>query len=223
MADLVKTDDLGFVAQYNNFSEKIGTYATDLGLTGPEVAAITADSEYLGFTVLGAIKAKEYGQAWTSRKDRMRKGSDVAMGTFPEGVDVSTPPAVVLPGIEKRFRALITTIKAHPAYNNDMGEDLGIVAANSEAEITSPELKVKKDGVNVVISFSKGNNDGASLYSKRGSEVAFTFLALDTKSPYIDTRPNLVPGTPEKREYYAKLFDDSAEHGDASPTVSITL
>jgi hypothetical protein len=223
MADVVKADDLGFVAQLKNFSEKIGTYSTDLGLTAVQVAAIAADSAYLSFTVLGAIQAKEYGQAWTSRKDRLRNGGAATMGTFPASVDVSTPPPVVLPGLEKRFRALITTIKAHPAYNNDMGQDLGIVAANAGEELTAPTLKVKRDGETVVIGFSKGDNDGVRIYSKRGSEVAFTFLALDTKTPYVDNRPNLVPGTPEKREYYAKLFDDAAEHGDPSDTVSITL
>jgi hypothetical protein len=223
MSTLIENTDLGFVAQLTNMKDKIGGYASALGFSPAQVAAIGADADYMSFMVLGLVNAKEYTKAWTSRKDETRKGTALALGVYPIPVDITTPPALVAPGVEKRYSNLVATIKANAAYTNAMGEDLGIIAANSGAEVTTPELKLKRDGVTVVVGFSKGNNDGARIYSRRGSELAFTFLALDTKSPYVDTRPNLVPGTPEKREYYAILFDDSNEVGDPSAIVSIIL
>lgn len=104
-----------------------------------------------------------------------------------------------------------------------MGEDLGIHTPEGSAAITAPVLTVKADVDHAVISFKKGKADGVRLYCKRGSETAFTFLAIDTRSPYVDNRPNLVEGMPEKREYYAYLFDDDAPMGEQSAIVSITL
>ena len=220
---LIADSDLAFVAQLNNMKAKIGGYATTLGLSPVQVAAIVADADYMSFMVLGLINAKEYTKAWTSRKDETRYGTGLSLGAYPVPVDITTPPPVVPPGVEKRYSNLIASIKANAAYTNAMGEDLGIIAADSGSEITAPELKLKRDGANVVVGFKRGGKDGVRIYSKRGSEAAFAFLAHDSSSPYVDNRPNLVPGTPEKREYYAMLFDDSNEVGDPSATVSIIL
>jgi hypothetical protein len=39
------------------------------------------------------------------------------------------------------------------------------------------------------------------LHSKRGDEADFTFLARDTVPPYVDNRPLLAAGKPQRREY----------------------
>ena len=52
----------------------------------------------------------------------------------------------------------------------------------------------------VEIAYPKSNLDGVEIRSKRGGESESTLLTHDTKSPYVDTRPNLVPG-PETRYY----------------------
>jgi len=223
MSGFVENSDLGFVAQLNTFREKIGGYAATLGLLPAEVVAVNADADYMAFVVLGATSSKEYVQAWTSRKDRARKGTDPAMGPYPAPVDVTTPPADVVPGIETRFRALVARIKANPNYTNDIGKDLGIVDEQPSPEVTSPELSIKLVGTDPVLSFKKGATDGIRLYSKRGSEASFSFLATDTQSPYVDNRPNVVLGTPEKREYHAFYFKNDAVVGVQGPTISITV
>jgi hypothetical protein len=156
-------------------------------------------------------------------KDLARKGGAGSLAVTPVPVNVVLPITVLLPGIEERFRLLTKRIKGSPNYTKGIGEDLGIEVAQSTTEATTTELKVKLDGGHPVISFTKSKADGIRLYSKQGSETAFSFLAIDTRSPYVDNRPNLVPGTPEKREYYAFLYDDDAVIGVQSDTISITV
>jgi hypothetical protein len=122
-----------------------------------------------------------------------------------------------------RFRALVARIKANSNYTNDIGKDLDIVDEQPSPEVTFPELSIKLVGTDPVLSFKKGATDGIRFYSKRGSEVSFSFLATDTQSPYVDNRPNVVPGTPEKREYYAFYFKNDAVVGVQGPTISITV
>jgi len=61
-----------------------------------------------------------------------------------------------------------------------------------------------------------------NVYSRRGSETAFTFLARDTESPYIDTRPNLV-NAPEPREYKALYVWHDEEVGHDSDIVQTVV
>jgi hypothetical protein len=224
MSDYVKKDDLGFVVQLNNFKNKLSNYATVLGLDPAVLTNVSNDSEFMGFAVTSIDTSKTYAQGWTSLKDDARNGKGTTpIGTFPSPVDVTTPPTAVDPGIEDRFRALVRQIKANPAYNNTMGEDLGIVAPEDTAVSLLPVLTIKLDAGKPVISFKKGKSDGIRLYSKRAGEDAFSFLAVDTHSPYTDTRVNLIPGTSEKREYYAYFFKNDEEYGDQSAVASVSV
>ena len=63
-------------------------------------------------------------------------------------------------------------------------------------------LAKERDG-QIQINFNKLTSDGVNMYSKRDGDADFVFLARDTQTPYVDTRPLLVPGKPEIREYKA--------------------
>jgi hypothetical protein len=223
MSDYLKKSDLEFVSQLNNFATKLPAYAVALGLTTEETEAVQADSDLMGAAVMAVGNSRTYAQGWTSFKDLARHGGEEALPDYPVAVDTEALPPNVAPGIEERFRALVRRIKASAAYTVGMGEDLGIHADDSVPVITSPELKLKMEGGNIVISFKKGASQGIKLYSRRGSETTFTFLAVDTRSPYVDNRPNLVEGAAEKREYYAFYLVDDAQVGTQSPTVSIMV
>jgi hypothetical protein len=62
-----------------------------------------------------------------------------------------------------------------------------------------------------------------SIYSKRGSETEFTYLATDTHSPYTDNRVKLDSGKPEERQYYAYYFSNDYEVGQASDIVTAVM
>lgn len=224
MSDFVKRDDLGFVSQLNNFKTKLPNYQAALGLDPAVITAVENDASFFGFSVTAIDTAKSYSQGWTSLKDNARDGEGSnPINSFPAPVDVTTPPTAVLPGIETRFRKLVRQIKANSAYTEQMGEDLGIVAPEDTTTLTAPKLKIKLDGGNPVISFVKSKSDGIKLYSKRGAETEFTFLAVDTKSPYTDTRPNLTPGEAETRQYYAFFLKDDEQVGTQSDVIEISV
>ncbi|MBC7821690.1 MAG: hypothetical protein IAG10_32800 [Planctomycetaceae bacterium] len=60
------------------------------------------------------------------------------------------------------------------------------------------------------------------ILSKRGAETAFTLLAIDTESPYIDTRANLA-ALPEVRQYQAQYLLGDEPIGNISPTLNVTV
>lgn len=224
MSDLIKADDLGFVDQLNNFSNKIGGYQALFGLDAAVITSVQNDAAYMSFVLAGTSGSDTYKQAWTGLKKDTRngKGTDPMTG-FPTPVDVSTPPTAVAPGIEGRFRSLATQIKAHPSYTVGIGEDLGIVADEDTTTLTAPKLKVEMVGGSPVISFNKSKSDGIRLYSMRGTEKSFGFLAVDTRSPYVDNRPNEEEGIPETRQYYAFYIKADEQVGSQSDTVSVSV
>ncbi|MBC8116178.1 MAG: hypothetical protein H7062_17465 [Candidatus Saccharimonas sp.] len=52
---------------------------------------------------------------------------------------------------------------------------------------------------------------------------AFSFLAIDTSSPYVDTRANLVAGSPESRQYQAQYLNGDDPIGQLSDILNVTV
>ncbi len=224
MKDLVEPNDQKFSEQLNNFSAKLAHYQVVLNLSNAQLQAVADDAAMMDFCVSAVTTSKSYAKSWISRKDETRKGNDAnATDSFPTPVDVSTLPTAVQPGVEKRFREIVRLIKATNGYTPAVGADLGIIAPENTATLGAPQLKIEMKGGQPVISFVKRNSDGIRLYSKRGSESEFTFLAVDTRSPYTDARPNQVPGVSETRQYYAYYIKNDEQVGSQSAVISISL
>lgn len=224
MSDFVKREDSEFVGQLLTFAEKLPNYQAALGLAAQFITDAEDDAHLMGFTVTSISVAKTYSKGWVELKDNARKGKGTTpIATFPDPVDISTPPTAVPPGIEGRFRERVRQIKANSAYTTEMGEDMGIVAPEDTSELNQPVLTIKLDISSPVLGFKKGKNDGVNIYSKRTGEDAFSLLTFRSKSPYKDTRPNLIPGTPETRQYYANFVKDDVEHGTSSMVASISV
>ena len=68
---------------------------------------------------------------------------------------------------------------------------------------TQPVLTLSFDGGLVHAKYIRGHAEGIFLYCMRGTETAFTLLAIITKTIYVDLRPNLIVGQAEKRQYRA--------------------
>ncbi|MEW6160073.1 MAG: hypothetical protein AB1813_21800 [Verrucomicrobiota bacterium] len=73
----------------------------------------------------------------------------------------------------------------------------------------------------VELTFNKEPYQGVAIYSKREGETQFTFLARDTYAPYNDSRPCLVTGKPELREYRAIYLLADDEVGQFSDVVIV--
>ncbi|MBC8385250.1 MAG: hypothetical protein H8E57_07000 [Candidatus Cloacimonetes bacterium] len=116
-------------------------------------------------------------------------------------------------------------IKSAPPYTEEMGKILDIVGEEIiiDTDTMQPKLKIKILGDLTNLKWKKGYSEGVNIYSKRGDEADFTFLARDTASPYHDTRENLISGKSETREYYAFYIIDDVQVGLRSGIETITV
>ncbi len=124
------------------------------------------------------------------------------------------------------IRRVSNYIKSNSKYTDAIGKELGIVGtaeAGGDLETIKPTLKSKIVGGNIIISFDKQKMDGVKLYSKRGSETEFTFLDVDTSSPYEDNRTKLNAASPEERQYYAYYLYDDQQVGQQSDVLKIIV
>lgn len=124
------------------------------------------------------------------------------------------------------FRRIARQIKSSKTYTTAIGEDLGIIGsdvAEKDTAVMKPSLTAKVNGHEVKLKFRKEGTDGIKLYSRRGNETEFTFLALNTASPFTDSRDKLDSAKPEQREYYCYFFDTDTEIGVQSDVLKVVI
>ncbi|MEX1063722.1 MAG: hypothetical protein WED06_00085 [Candidatus Paceibacterota bacterium] len=130
--------------------------------------------------------------------------------------DLNTQKSTSVSGI----RIGAQKIKKKDAYNNGIGEDLGIVGDENSIDIenSKPALTAKKVETGWRFSFNLlGFFDSVKIFRTRPGG-AKTFIAIDTSSPYIDTEP-MVNAT-EYTAYYM-LGDNSVGLESDKVTISI--
>jgi hypothetical protein len=225
-ANYVQNSDIAFNAQLQTFNTNLGAYAGVLGLSSAQTGDSAADSTYLNY-ILQCQQAMQNGaQQWTVWKDLARDGGTMPATGAPAALTLPPPVAAVDPGIEVRFRALVQLIKASPAYNESMGEALGIEGAMQ----TGPDLTTVQPAISAVISGGtvnvkwgwQGNVaylDICEIQVDRGS--GFALLTFDTTPGYTDTQP--FPAAPAKWTYKAIYRVNDAQVGLWSNPVTITV
>jgi hypothetical protein len=208
--EMIARTDQKFVAQLGNISAKAPTVQTVLNLTAAELTALAADYNAVQAAVLDVLAKQTAAQSATQAKN------------------------ATLAGAEKRLRAFAKRVKGNVNYTPAIGELLGIVASStsigtSVRALTSevsvrPQLKgsVNGDGA-VALKFAKKGFTGVMIYSRRGDEKEFTFMAKQLTSPLVDDRANLAQGLPETREYRAQFFKNDTTVGQMSDILVLTV
>jgi hypothetical protein len=135
-------------------------------------------------------------------------------GGTPESWPGFTAPATTAtpqaPGTLTRVLTFVEDkIKTADGYTQAIGEDLRVIGAavgpvNPDA---TPEAGAEVRGGEVLIKFKKSRHAGVWIEGQVGAETDWTYLAIDTSSPYNDSRPLKVPGQPEKRRYRLCFWD----------------
>lgn len=185
-----------------NYKTKVAAIATTLGIDADDTLVITDAITQHQTAYNASFAADAAAVAAKSEKNKFKK------------------QAVAL------VRAFNKRLKAAPGYTETMGETLNIIGieSNFDEATAKPHIKLSLQGNNVVIEFNNPREvDGVKIYSKRGSETAYTFLGTDTDSPYVDTRANLAAGVAEQRKFYAFFFDADVEIGLQSDEASISI
>ncbi|MEX0642505.1 MAG: hypothetical protein WD468_07380 [Pirellulales bacterium] len=224
-ADWLPSREPELLTWFNNMGLKLPTYQAALGLTAGEVAEFQADAALVEFSIQGVEQAADEAREWVAFKNLELYGP---VGEPTPGVPSALPPAAVsprAPGILSRTRALAARIKTHPAYTQAMGADLGLIGPSP-----SPPSEIKPTGsamplpaFTVQISFVKAGHDGVDIEGQRAAETAWTYLAFDAFSPYVDNRGPLAAGQPEQRRYRMRYRDNDVPVGLFSDTLNVTV
>ena len=187
------------IAWHDNFQTQVVVAAATFGLVAANADALTATNSDLHAKFDASQAAKATALAKNTDKSTAFTGA----------------------------RALANRIKVHPAYTAAFGQQLGIVGPEDTTDLTQqqqPTLKaLAVTPGSATIGFNKSVSSGVRILSKRGAETAFSFLAIDTSSPYVDTRANLVVGNPESRQYQAQYPNGDDPIGQLSDILNVTV
>jgi hypothetical protein len=180
--------------------------------------SIATNGPTLGFTAQQVTDAQAWADAIIAAIDNAKQKSDEATAAT---ANKETAKGVNL----KSIRDMIAVAKKSAAYTEAIGKALGAVGTTStiDTETIKPNLTAATSVAGVTLKFNKQGTDGVNIYTKRGAETEFKFLARDTQSPYVDTRDNLGATSAEERQYYAIYILVDDEVGQPSDTVTISV
>ena len=134
---------------------------------------------------------------------------------------------LLLIGIIDKFREHRELIVASPGYTTAIGEDLMIVAPETEergeGDVT-PNLKITTDtGYKVAVAGSMQGMDALRVeYQRKGSD-AWNIAAFLTKMPGEFTITPATPSQPESGRIRAVFIKKNTEFGNFSPEYPITV
>jgi len=225
-------DDLGKASLFTRFSTELPAQFAALSLSGtdPDIIQQGLDAARFRFLVDFGSVMQSAAQAWTATKDYERDGGD----TTPSGQTLPVLPAIfpgpVPPGIVPRFRALVKRVKACPGYTKAIGEILGIErpqfqpASDMDSEGPQPVLRGRGlDTGGAEIKSNKGEAEAVDLYCQRDGDTASVFLMRVLHFPFIDNRPLLVAGKPEKRIYTGMFIRHNQPYGRMSTSLTVIV
>ena len=199
--DYVPDGDSEFTVWAEAFSAGLASSGASVGIDGAEIMAAQAEIAATLAAISAALAQRNAAQAATATKRQMRSDT------------------------ESLIRALVRRIKSHPAYTETLGQSLNIVGPEDTTDLQNARPTLTPVSVlagAVTIGFNKSIADGVRILTRRGAESGFSLLAVDTVSPYVDTRANLGAG-PETREYCAQYLDADDPVGQISDTLVVTV
>lgn len=224
-ANYIQKNNDAFGMQLNTFNDNIGSFPA-FGLTAPQTAASAADGLFFNNVNETQAILQNNAKASTTWRDAVRRGNSTA--TAPTFTALPAVVPAVVPGVEQRFRALVQQIKNHPAYNEAIGNVLGIegvIQTGPDMTAIQAIIDATATAGGVIISWSFGGNatflDALEIEVDRGDGKGFVHLATDTTPNYTDTAP--FPAAATKWSYRAIYRVNDARVGQWSATVSVMV
>lgn len=197
----IPTSDADKAVWLNNYTTKLSLYATLLGITPAELASTQKDNTMFQYVINMTESFKQNLLNIQGYKNMLKHAvGQQHIGTLPLLPTLPTAPAVVPEGIFDRIAKMVSRIKASLNYTDNIGSDLGIIAANFTININAmqPEIKIKLDVGKPHLKWVKGYSDALDLYVDRNDGAGFVLLARLTRNEYIDTNSLATP----------KVFDE---------------
>jgi len=198
--DYVPRSEPQLAIWFTNYGKKIATYGKALGLTDEEIKLAENSCNETSARIAEIEQKKTELQQIVALKDDLKSDTLASI------------------------RGFVTRMKAHTAYTEAIGHDLGIIAPAPTATTKGSKTVLKADVLpgRVRLSFVKRNFSGVNIYTRPIGTAQWQYLARDNNSPYDDERP-LANGQPEKREYMAIGVVGDEEVGDPSDIISVVF
>jgi hypothetical protein len=218
----INQNDLAFGLQLNTFKTNIGSYPA-VGLSAAQIADQGADSDYFNYLVQCQSIMQNDAKAATTWRNAIRGGDSSA--TPPAATMLPPAVAPVKPGVEGRFRALVQQVKTSPAYNETIGNVLGvegIAASGPDLTTLTPVITATVTASGVIIGWNFAGNsaylDALELQVDRNDGKGFVTITTDPTPGYTDTTP--FPAAPAKWTYRAIFRLNDERVGQWSASVS---
>jgi hypothetical protein len=227
MPPIIPQSETELLLWTRSFLAKFPTEAPSLGFTAEEIDAVKEDLAALLFLLELIPQYRTRMQELTAYKNLLKDGPPgMSASAMPSFAAPSPPPKEVAPGIIPRLEDVVARARKHPRCTEAVQRGLGIAIPTSSAPslvgVVAPKARTASmPGSEVRIEFVRGDSDGVLVESRRGAEAEWKPLAVDRFSPYVDTRPPLRPGQPEKREYRLRYLDEDDPVGPHSDVIVV--
>ena len=131
---------------------------------------------------------------------------------------------------KSNYRGVRQRIMKSVGYTPAIGEFLGL-----ERPVSAAPAMVLGSGIMLVMHGAalitggaqlkciKGPAQAVDVYSQRDGDAAPVLLARVMYFPYVDNRPLLVAGKPEKRTYYGIAVSHDQQYGDPSAIITVIV
>ncbi len=108
--------------------------------------------------------------------------------------------------------------------HRDHWQGLGIIGAAATAHTAPPNLTLGNLAQNSVeLRFVLHEHEGVWIQCHTQGDAGYQDVGSDTASPWVDTRPVKVPGTPEWRDYRACWWDHSTPSMAFGPVLRVIV
>jgi len=218
--------DADRVIWLNNFSARIGQYATALGLSTADTTSVQHDAQMYSYVIQMQDTAHQFYNSYTELKKQLRNSpQQIAAPALPALPSAGIPPAPVGSGIFNRIVLLVARIKQNSAYSETMGQDLNVipsVAVFNPADLV-PNLSIRLEAGRPLLKWKKGDADGVQLYVDRRDNNGFVHLARVSRNTYLDVTNVPVETFTATWDYKGKYMIGDDEVGQFSPTISINV
>jgi hypothetical protein len=215
--------DLGKVSWLGEFSFKLPSYATILGIPTGTVTSVQDDNDYFAQVTGVVVGVKDYLKTVVAYRDALRDGSAVSIGTLPL-FPTLTPSTAVTAGIFDRITLLVKNIKSNPNYTTAIGQDLGIIGTEIDPSFGTikPALQVRLKDLHAYLSWKHEHTKATDIQADYGDGAGFVSVGRILSTHYLDAH---LPAAGQTKIFKFKIryVVDDEQVGVWSDEVSITV
>ena len=229
------TNDSKRVIWLNNFSAKLKiNYATLLNVLAATITQTVDDAADFQAMINLIDAYKKYLHNLIIYKDHLKAGNKAGtpLGTIAAPPALPTFSSTLTDDIFGRITKLVQILKLNTNYNDNIGEDLGIIGADtphfvglpSERLVLKPIFKYKLEaGGHPLLHWHKNHMHAVYMLVDRGDGKGFVFLGVFTKAKYLDSFALPALGAAALWKYKGIYYENDAITGEWSDELTIPV